>query len=150
MSSFDDWLAAMPPAAKIESEIAEIEARLEKLRLALRLALEGADARATPSVGFPRLRKAAQQTRKMRAERIAVLDVIAATPEGMTPADVAEALGIEMNAAATRMSRMVTAGQLQRVAVGGRNTYRLPAHLTPDDLKRGKTLFDPSGSEGSS
>jgi hypothetical protein len=125
----DDWLAAMPSPNEIRQEIIELEARIERLRLALRLA--GEDAKPPPSRAPRRYSGTRRRPRAISDERVAVLRAVAAAgADGITPAALAKVLEIELNVAQTRVSRMVSAGQIERATVDGRRTYRLPGDLT--------------------
>ncbi len=64
----------------------------------------------------------------MSPERQAIIDVIRQNPDGMSPVEVARALGKEPNPIQTNMSRMVKAEMLVRV---GHSLYRLPGQSAP-------------------
>lgn len=75
-------------------------------------------------------------------ERADVVRLIATTRDGLTAAEMADALAITLGAATTRVSRMKAAGQVRQVRSGGPPKYRLPAQLSADDLIGGKRLWD--------
>jgi len=65
---------------------------------------------------------------RLSPERQAIIDVIRQNPDGMSPVEVARALGKEPNPIQTNMSRMVKAEMLVRV---GHSLYRLPGQSAP-------------------
>jgi hypothetical protein len=125
MSSYKEWLAAMP-VKDVRGRIAELEKELEVLRLLDRQHRQ--QNREGTKIGHTVRR------RSLSPERTAIIELIRSDPEGLSPSDVAQALGLSTNAAQTTLSRMVQANQLVRVEQG---RYRLPAHVPAADVLSG-------------
>jgi len=92
----------------------------------------------------PRRRAARNASRSgaITTEPADVVRLIATTPEGLTAAEIADALAITLGASTTRVSRMKAAGQVRQVRSGGPPKYRLPAQLSADDLLAGERLWN--------
>ncbi len=150
MDGYEAWLQAMP-VDDVRHRIAELERELEVMRLLerqhrqQRRPEEQATPPTTGSVHMP-----SGRARRMSPEREAIVAVLQEHPEGASPAEVASALGKEQNPIQTNMSRMVKAGQLERVEQG---RYKLPPTIQTDaPQQEGRAVLDafqpaPSGSE---
>lgn len=152
MDGYEAWLQAMPVDA-VRHRIAELERELEVMRLLERQhrqrrrpEVQTATPPTTGSVHMP-----SGRARRMSPEREAIVAVLHEHPEGASPAEVASALGKEQNPIQTNMSRMVKAGQLERVEQG---RYKLPPTTQTDTRQpegpEVQGAFPPasSGSEG--
>lgn len=136
MGNFEDWFAAMP-VEDVRRRIADLEQELEVMRVLERRHGKGARQVTLSSARSPRpeitqrdVLDRAGRTYRVSPERQAITDVIRQSPDGMSPVEVARALGKEPNPIQTNMSRMTRAGMLVRV---GQALYRVPDQITPPD-----------------
>lgn len=142
---YESWLAAMPVEgvrhriATLEQEAAGIAREIELLRVLERE--HAARGRLTDRSPSPVVARAAERpvhangrSRRLSPERIEIIELIRQRPEGMSPIEIARALGKDPNPVQTTMSRMSRAGQLLRIGTG---QYRLPTHVPADDLLSG-------------
>jgi len=145
MDSLDAWLAAMP-VQDVDRRIQELEGELETLRTLKRQHAQhqrpAGDVATRSQAIRDTLRgtdRSKTRTRRLSPERVAIIELIAEHPEGMSPADVTRALQAsgkqaEQNPIQTTMSRMAHAGQLLRVEHG---RYRLPSETPAASLLNG-------------
>ena len=138
MDSYQAWLAQMPRKG-VRERIAALEQELTLLRQLEQLAVsptDGPPARPEPEGADPDMEEIPVATPgangdpvkrwRLSPERRDILRVVASSPRGLSPTEVAHQLGREdSNAVGTNMSRMVQAGLLTRV---GQGQYTLPAN----------------------
>ncbi|MEA2370905.1 MAG: hypothetical protein QOH12_1299 [Solirubrobacteraceae bacterium] len=138
MNGYEDWLAAMP-VADVKRQLSELERKADVLRVLL---AQRNNATITP----PPVKTLGHRPSTMRGHgrRDKILKALRGHVNGLTTAEIAAAAGNgpeDMNSVLTALSRMSTAGIIERVHKG---RYRLPPNPATDAL-----AFTPNGDERS-
>ncbi|MGD1057075.1 MAG: MarR family transcriptional regulator [Solirubrobacteraceae bacterium] len=138
MNAYEQWLAAMP-VDEVRARIAELERELDALRALEYQQQQAHNLRLYRAAVAERVQQG-KRRRRLSPERMAIIDLIKKNPDGVSPDDVARAIGMTHNAAQTNLSRMQQAGVVQRVAQG---LYKLPPHVPAAAVLNGATAYDP-------